>query len=197
MNRELLFVPGNNYQQKDYPMLLGILGDLGHTVFTPRMNWNGVPNPRAWADSVLDQTDNHPFTAILGHSFGGATSLFVASDLVERGEASYTQLLLCSHSAVFSDDLAEPQVSTWLTERYGSESLAVLAGMHIQPLTETIKRAPQRPEVTIFYGEHEKHRIKQRAEKTAKLFGVQPTVVFNAAHELENTDYVQAIAAQF
>jgi len=194
MSRSVVFIPGNNYQAENYPKLLNTLTSLKLEVFTPRMVWDGMPNPEAWAEHTLRQVDDHDFDIVMGHSFGGATALIVAARLAQQARP-FSQLMLCSHSAVFSDDLQVPQVKKWLLDWYGPKSLTPLRGLDITPLTTAVMRQVQRPEVSILYGEQEEFRIRQRAGKTALLFDVAPVAIAGAGHEIENEPYIQAITA--
>jgi len=129
------------------------------------------------------RTDNVKKRYVLGHSFGAMIGFIAATE-----EMKPYQLILCSLSPYFKEDLHIKRVKKW-RKGLGERRWMDLEGIKFNELAGKCKC-----KVTLIVGSKEWKEMKERtAEAKKRIRGSKVIVIQDAEHDIAGTAYFDAV----
>jgi pimeloyl-ACP methyl ester carboxylesterase len=119
---------------------------------------------------------------ILGHSYGAMAALIAASHHLRP-----RRLFLCSLSPYFSDFISKDKAA--MERELGKRRARDFANIHFRMIIRNIRARTE-----LFVGDNESASVVKIARRTHRSVpGARLVVVKNAAHKLDNENYLAAV----
>lgn len=173
----------------DYSHIRDLIYDAGY---------EPVPVPWMWNYKTMSQYSNEfvkfflenkgSYNAVIGHSFGAVAAFVSASRCLPD------QLILCSLSAYFQEDLPKYNKSDWIYNRMGKRRHQDFKSLCAKTIAEEIEA--KNINTKVMCGELERQvfpRLYERVLETSKDLGIEPVIIQDVDHTIHSPRYMEEI----
>jgi hypothetical protein len=180
---------GYTAADSDYVHIRDLIHEAGYEPVPVPWMWNYKTMSQYSSEFVKFFSKNKgSYNIVIGHSFGAACAF------VSAGRCLPDQLVLCSLSAYFQEDLPKYDKSDWIYSHMGKKRLEDFKSLSAKKIAKEI--ATRNISTKIMCGELEKQvfpHLYERVLETSKDLDTEPILIQGVDHTIHLPRYMEEI----